>query len=107
MMTCHPTSTENVQNAHSRPKLWGFEKRCGKIGQNALTGTLIKQLPWAQIKLKFKTLCAHQKANDKMRDWKYLKGIASDPFNYINYILRLAQAENKCKQMGCWQSIEF
>ena len=27
-------STENVQKVYSRPKLWGFEKWCGKIGQN-------------------------------------------------------------------------
>ena len=31
-------STENVLKVH-------FEKRRGKIGQNALTGTLFKQLP--------------------------------------------------------------
>ena len=36
-----------------------------KIGQNALMGTLFKQLPQAQIGPKFKNLCAHQKANDQ------------------------------------------
>ena len=34
-----------------------------KIGQNALMGTLFKQLPQAQIGPKFKNLCAHQKAS--------------------------------------------
>ena len=58
--------TENVQKVQSRPKLWGFEKRCGKIGQNALTGTLFKQLPRAQIGLKFKNCFAYQIANDKI-----------------------------------------
>ena len=38
-------STENVQNVHSRPKLWGFEKWCGEIGQNTLTVALFEQLP--------------------------------------------------------------
>ena len=37
----------------------------GQIGQKALTGTLFKQLPWAQIGLEFKNLCAHQIANDQ------------------------------------------
>ena len=50
---------------YSRPKLWGFEKRCGKIGQNTLTVTFFKQLPRAQIGQKFKNLCAHQIANYK------------------------------------------
>ena len=40
-------STENVQKVHSRPKLWGFEKWCGEIGQNALTVALFEQLPQA------------------------------------------------------------
>ena len=40
-------STENVQKVHSSPKLWGFEKWCGEIGQNALTVALFKQLPQA------------------------------------------------------------
>ena len=53
-------STENVQKIHSRPKLWGFEKRHYKISQNALMGTLFKQLPQAQIWMKFKNCCAHQ-----------------------------------------------
>ena len=38
-------STENVQKVHSRPKLWGFEKWCCEIGQNALTVALFEQLP--------------------------------------------------------------
>ena len=38
-------STENVQKVHS--KLWGFEKWCGEIGQNALTVALFEQLPQA------------------------------------------------------------
>ena len=58
-------STEKVQKVHSRPKLWGFEKGCGKIGQNALPVTLFKQLPKAKIGPKFKTFCAHQIANDQ------------------------------------------
>ena len=37
-----------------------------KIGQNALLVTLFKQLPWAEIWLKFKNVCAHQIANDQM-----------------------------------------
>ena len=40
-------STENVQKVHSRPKLWGFENLCGKIGQNALMVALFEQLPQA------------------------------------------------------------
>ena len=36
-------STENVQKVHSRPKLWGFGKRCGEIGQNA-TGTNLAEI---------------------------------------------------------------
>ena len=40
-------STENVQKVHSRPKLWGFEKWCGEIGQNTLTVALFEQLPQA------------------------------------------------------------
>ena len=58
-------STENVQKVHSRPKLWGFEERPGKIGQNAMTVTLFEQLPRKQIGPKFKNLCVHQKANDQ------------------------------------------
>ena len=42
-------STENVQKVHFRPKLWGIEKRHGKINQNALPVTLFKQLPQAEI----------------------------------------------------------
>ena len=38
-------STENVQNVHSRPKLWGLEKWCCENGQNALTVALFEQLP--------------------------------------------------------------
>ena len=40
-------STENVQKVHSRPKLWGIEKWCRKIGQNALKVALFEQLPQA------------------------------------------------------------
>ena len=40
-------SNENVQKVHSRPKLWGFEKWYGEIGQNALTVALFEQLPQA------------------------------------------------------------
>jgi len=40
-------STENVQKVHSRLKLWGFEKWCGKIGQNTMTVALFEQLPQA------------------------------------------------------------
>ena len=40
-------STENVQKDHSRPKLWGFEKWCGEIGQNTLTVALFEQIPKA------------------------------------------------------------
>ena len=36
-----------------------------KIGQNALSVTLFKQLPWAEIWPKFKNFCAHQIANDQ------------------------------------------
>ena len=39
--------------------------RHGKISQNALPVTLFKQLPWAEIGLKFKNFCAHQIANDQ------------------------------------------
>ena len=63
-------STENVQKVHSRPKLWEFERGCGKISQNTLTVTLFKQWPQAQIWPKFKNLCVHQKANDQMIVWK-------------------------------------
>ena len=52
------------KNFTFRPKLWGFKKRCGKIGKNALMVYLFKQLPRAHIGLKFKNLCAHQIAND-------------------------------------------
>ena len=45
--------------------LWGFEKGRGEIGQNALTVTLFKQLPPAQIGPKFKNFCVYQKANDQ------------------------------------------
>ena len=38
-------STENVPKFHSRPKLWGFEKWSGEIGQNALMVALFEQLP--------------------------------------------------------------
>ena len=58
-------STEKVQKVHSRPKLWGFEIERDKIGQNALTVTLFKQLPRAEIGSKFKNFCAHQIANDQ------------------------------------------
>ena len=58
-------STKNVQKVHSMPKLLGFEKKCGKFGQSPLTGTLFKQLPWAQIGLKFKYFCAHKIANNQ------------------------------------------
>ena len=59
-------STENVKKVHSRTKKGGFEKGHGKIGQNALTVTLFKQLTQAQIGQKFKNVCVHQKANDQM-----------------------------------------
>ena len=36
------SSTENVQKVHSRPKLWGFEKWCGEIGQNTLMVALFE-----------------------------------------------------------------
>ena len=38
-------STENVQKVYSRPELWGLEKRCCEIGQNALTVALFEKLP--------------------------------------------------------------
>ena len=53
---------EYIQKVLSRPMLWGFEKKCGKIG-NASTVTLFKQLPQAQIGLKFKKIS--QIANDQ------------------------------------------
>ena len=55
------------QNAysHSRLKLWGFQKESRKIGQNDLVGTLFKQLPQAQIMLKFKNCRAQQITNDQ------------------------------------------
>ena len=40
-------STENVQKVHSRPKLWAWQN-------------WPKQLPPAQIGLKFKSFCAYQ-----------------------------------------------
>ena len=58
----------DVQKVHSMPKLWGFEKRHGKISQNAMTVTLFKKLPRAEIGLKFKYFCAHQIANDQTID---------------------------------------
>ena len=58
-------STENVPKVHSRPMLWRFEKGRGKIGENALTVTLFKQLPRTQTGPKFKNFCVHQKANDQ------------------------------------------
>ena len=36
-----------------------------KINQNALSVTLFKQLPWAEIWPKFKNFCAHQIVNDQ------------------------------------------
>ena len=36
-----------------------------KISQNALSVTLFKQLPQAEIGPKFKNFCAHQIANDQ------------------------------------------
>ena len=36
-----------------------------KICENLLTGTLFKQLPQAQIRLKFKNFCAHHEANNE------------------------------------------
>ena len=58
-------STENVQKVHSRPKLWGFEKWCGEIGQNTLTIALFEQLPQAYRRPTSKYFCVHQIANDK------------------------------------------
>ena len=62
-------STENVQKVHSRPKLWGFEQRCGQNGQNALMVALFEQLPQAQIRPKSKNLCTHQIAQSKTFIW--------------------------------------
>ena len=53
------------QKVHIRPELWGFEKMCDEIGQNALTVALFEQPPQGPIRPKSNNLCAHRIANDK------------------------------------------
>ena len=49
----------------SKKSILGQSNGHGKICQNALIGTLFKQLPRAQIGLKFKNVWAHQIANNQ------------------------------------------
>ena len=58
-------STENVQKVHPRPKLWGFEKRCRKIGWNALMVALFEQLPQTYIRPKSNYFFVHWIASER------------------------------------------